>query len=159
MPDRGDALFGAFAAGRAKRIGRHIDVRSQSVFVGEPTEVTRRKRLFQGSNSLKGLVRRFSPDEQGNRFIGCEATSEEVSGGAGSISSTMVWHVSPQIPVRSGSVWHRGRSREAPALRGGCGGPAAARHARQNQPLLRSQLRYRRRWFGRGRASPDWQSA
>src|SRR5580704_7994451 len=103
MPDRSDALFGAFAAGRAKRIGRHVDVRSQRVFVGEPTEVTRRKRLFQGSNSLKGLVRRLSPDEHCNRFMGSEATGEEVSGGAGSISSAMVWHVSPRIPARSGS--------------------------------------------------------
>src|ERR1700691_2248520 len=159
MPDRGDAPFGAFATGRAKRIGRHIDVRSDRVFVGEPAEVTRPKRLFQRRNSLKGLVRRFSPDEQGNRFIGSEATAEEVSGGTGSISTAMVWHVSPRIPVRSKSVWHRGRSREAPALRGGCGGPAAARHARQNQPLPRSPLRYRRRWFGRGRASPDWRNA
>ncbi len=45
MPDRGDALFGAFAAARAKRIGSHIDIRAGRVLVREPAEVTRRKRM------------------------------------------------------------------------------------------------------------------
>ena len=35
--------------------------------------------MLQGSNSLKRLVRRFPPDEQGNRFIRSEATGKEVS--------------------------------------------------------------------------------
>jgi hypothetical protein len=52
-----DALFGAFAAARAKRIGSHIDVRADRVLVREPAEVTRRKRMLQGSNSLKRLIR------------------------------------------------------------------------------------------------------
>ncbi len=53
MPDRGDALFGAFAAAGANRIGSHIDVRANGVFVGEPAEVTRRKRTLQRDDSLK----------------------------------------------------------------------------------------------------------
>src|SRR5208282_2440624 len=118
MPDRGDALFGTFVATRTKRIGSHIDVRPGRVLVRQPAQVTRRKRMFQGSNSLKRLVRRFPLDKKCNRFIRSEATCEEVSGGAGSISSSMVWHVSPRIPAQSGSVWHRGRIREAPELRG-----------------------------------------
>ncbi len=53
MPDRGDAPLGAFAAGGANRIGSHVDVRTDRVFVGEPAEVTRRKRTLQGNNVLK----------------------------------------------------------------------------------------------------------
>src|ERR1700733_3909770 len=109
MPDLGNALFVAFTAARAKRIGSHIDVRAGRVFVREPAEVTRRKRMFQGSNSLQRLVRRRPPDHKCNRFICSEATGEEISGGGGSISSSMVRHVSPRIPARSGSVWPRGR--------------------------------------------------
>src|SRR5208282_5665174 len=127
MPDRGDALFGTFVATRTKRIGSHIDVRPGRVLVRQPAQVTRRKRMFQGSNSLKRLVRRSPPDEQGNRFIRSEATGEEVGGDIRRVLCPMLWHVSPRIPVRSGSVWHRGRSPEEPGLHARCGGQVAAR--------------------------------
>jgi hypothetical protein len=53
MPHRGDALFGAFAAARAKRIGSHIDVGADRVLMSEPAEVTRRKHTLQRDDSLK----------------------------------------------------------------------------------------------------------
>src|SRR5208337_4489711 len=36
MAHRGDALFGAFAAARAQRIGSHIDVGADRVLMSEP---------------------------------------------------------------------------------------------------------------------------
>jgi hypothetical protein len=46
VADRGDALFGASAAVRAKWIGGYVDIRASSVLMGEPREVTRRKRVL-----------------------------------------------------------------------------------------------------------------
>src|SRR5208282_3489390 len=118
MPHRGDALFGAFAAARAQRIGSHIDVRADRVLMSEPAEVTRRKRTLQGNNALKNPGRILASKKQRNRLARSEATGEEVGGNIRCILCPMLWHVSPRIRVRSGSVSHHGRSREGRALRG-----------------------------------------
>ena len=80
MPHRGDALFGAFAAARAKRIGSHIDVRADGVFVRKPAEVTRRKRTLQGNDSLKNPGGILASKKQCDGLARCEATGEEIGG-------------------------------------------------------------------------------
>jgi hypothetical protein len=118
MPHCGDALFGAFAAARAQRIGGHIDVRADRVFVRKPAEVTRRKRTLQRNDSLKNPGRSLASKKQRNRLTWSEATGEEVGSDIRRILCPMLWHVSPRIPARSGSVLRRGRSREGPGLHG-----------------------------------------
>src|ERR1700722_5483403 len=93
MSYSGNALFGPFVAGTAKRIGIDIAIPSGRVLVREPAVVTRRKRTFERSNSLKRLVGGCPPDEERNRLIRSEATGEQVSRRAGSIASAMLWQV------------------------------------------------------------------
>jgi hypothetical protein len=90
MPHRGDALLGAFAAAGVNRIGSHIDVRSDGVFVGEPTEVTRRKRMFQGSNALKNSVGILASKEQCDGLAWSEATGEEIGANIGRVLCPML---------------------------------------------------------------------
>src|SRR5208282_1907227 len=117
MPYCGDALLGAFAAATVQRIGGHIDVRTDRVFVRKPAEVTRRKRTLERNDSLENPGGILASKKQRDGLARCEATGEEIGGNTGSVVCPMLWHFSPRIPARSGSVWRRGRNREGRALR------------------------------------------
>src|SRR5580658_2294561 len=56
MADRCDAVFGTASATRAKRIGSDIDVRPRMLLVGKPTKISRRDRLFEPNDPLRGAV-------------------------------------------------------------------------------------------------------
>src|SRR5271170_3959261 len=81
MSNGSDALFGATAAARTKRIGSDIHVRARSVSMGEPAEVTRREHLFKPDDSLCGTLSIVSAQEKGDGFPRSEATGKKVSSG------------------------------------------------------------------------------
>jgi hypothetical protein len=81
--ERKRCFLGAFPAARAERIGSDIDVRATVVLMGEPSEITWRKRLFQ-SRTIRCVVRvRRSRCGAGEQWClpGSEATGQEVGGG------------------------------------------------------------------------------
>src|ERR1700674_1311659 len=78
MVDAGDALFGAFAAAWAKRIGSHIDVRATAILMREPGEIANRKRLLQRNDTLLCLRRALRAQRESDGFARSEATGEKV---------------------------------------------------------------------------------
>src|SRR5579862_3205435 len=76
-----DALFCPLPAARSERIGSDIDVCASVVFVGEPTEIIRRKRLFQPNDPLGRTFGVIASEQERNSVVRSEATGEEVGGG------------------------------------------------------------------------------
>jgi hypothetical protein len=76
-----DAIFCPLSAAGVKRIGSDIDVCATVVFVGEPTEISRRKRLFQSNDPLGRTFGVVPAEQESNGVVHSEATGEEVSGG------------------------------------------------------------------------------
>jgi hypothetical protein len=76
-----DALFCPLPAAGSERIGSDIDVCASVVFVGEPTEISRRKYLFQPNDSLGRTFGVVPAEQESNAVAYSEATGEEVGGG------------------------------------------------------------------------------
>src|ERR1700733_8802550 len=76
-----DALFCPLPAARTERIGSDIDVCASVVFVGEPAEISRRKRLFQPNDSLGRTFGVVPAEQESNGVSHGEATGEEIGGG------------------------------------------------------------------------------
>src|ERR1700677_3817472 len=81
MANGWDALFGALAAARTERISSDIDVCASVVFVGEPTEISRRTHLFHSNDPLGRTFGVVSAEQESNGVAHSEATGEEVGGG------------------------------------------------------------------------------
>src|SRR5580698_8869083 len=76
-----DALLRPFPAARSEWIGSDIDVCACVVFVSEPTEISRRKRLFQPNYSLDWAFVVVPAEQESNGVAHSEATGEEVGRG------------------------------------------------------------------------------